>query len=119
MDYDSSSKFIASLAKFLQSLCNGYVQFDSRVQVIGHLYVSVDTGATMDYVLNERVCRTTGSSDPTYISNSFQAISADSIMSMKEDYLIDKDKEEAKNILSNVNVDQMHKDKQLLMGNTG
>uniref|UniRef100_A0A0B7B1K8 C2H2-type domain-containing protein n=1 Tax=Arion vulgaris TaxID=1028688 RepID=A0A0B7B1K8_9EUPU len=72
MDYDSSSKFISSLAKFLQSLCNGYVEFDSGVQVIGHLYLSVDTGKTIDYVLNEKVCKTDENS-VTFISNSFHA----------------------------------------------
>lgn len=72
MDYDSSSKFISSLAKFLQSLCNGYVEFDNGVQVIGHLYLSVDTGKTIDYVLNEKVCKTDENS-VTFISNSFHA----------------------------------------------
>ncbi|XP_055895481.1 uncharacterized protein LOC106064207 isoform X19 [Biomphalaria glabrata] len=72
MDYDSSTKFISSLAKFLQSLCNGYVEFDSGVQVIGHLYLSVDTGKTIDYILNEKVCKTDENS-VTFISNSFHA----------------------------------------------
>ncbi|BFZ01425.1 hypothetical protein BsWGS_04459 [Bradybaena similaris] len=72
MDYDSSSKFISSLAKFLQSLCNGYVEFDSGVHVIGHLYLSVDTGKTIDYILNEKVCKTDENS-VTFISNSFHA----------------------------------------------
>jgi len=72
MDYDSSSKFISSLAKFLQSLCNGYVEFDNGVQVIGHIYLSVDTGKTIDYVLNEKVCKTDENS-VTFISNSFHA----------------------------------------------
>ncbi|BFY98315.1 hypothetical protein BsWGS_01348 [Bradybaena similaris] len=72
MDYESSSKFISSLAKFLQSLCNGYVEFDNGVQVIGHLYLSVDTGKTIDYILNEKVCKTDENS-VTFISNSFHA----------------------------------------------
>ena len=72
MDYDSSTKFISSLAKFLQSLCNGYVEFDNGVQVIGHLYLNVDTGKTIDYVLNEKVCKTDENS-VTFISNSFHA----------------------------------------------
>ncbi|XP_059163364.1 zinc finger protein 358-like isoform X16 [Physella acuta] len=72
MDYDSSTKFISSLAKFLQSLCNGYVEFDNGVQVIGHLYLSVDTGKTIDYILNEKVCKTDENS-VTFISNSFHA----------------------------------------------
>ncbi|BFY98979.1 hypothetical protein BsWGS_02019 [Bradybaena similaris] len=72
MDFDSSSKFISSLAKFLQSLCNGYVEFNSGVEVIGHIYLSVDTGKKIDYILNEKVCKTDENS-VTFISNSFHA----------------------------------------------
>ncbi|XP_059147071.1 uncharacterized protein LOC131934887 isoform X11 [Physella acuta] len=73
MDFDSSSKFIQSLAKFLQSLCNGYVDFDKGVEVIGHIYINVDsdTGKKVDYVLNEKVCKNDNSI--TFISNSFHA----------------------------------------------
>ncbi|RUS74167.1 hypothetical protein EGW08_018082, partial [Elysia chlorotica] len=72
MDFDSSSKFISSLAKFLQSLCNGYVEFNNGVEVIGHIYINVDTGKKIDYVLNEKVCKTDENS-VTFISNSFHA----------------------------------------------
>ena len=73
MYFDSSSKFIASLAKFLQSLCNGYVDFDKGVEVIGHIYLNVDsdTGKKIDYVLNEKVCKNDNS--VTFISHSFHA----------------------------------------------
>ena len=72
MDFESSSKFISSLAKFLQSLCNGYVEFNNGVEVIGHIYINVDTGKKIDYVLNEKVCKTDENS-VTFISNSFHA----------------------------------------------
>ncbi|GFR65869.1 hypothetical protein ElyMa_005542500 [Elysia marginata] len=72
MDFDSSSKFISSLAKFLQSLCNGYVEFNNGVEVIGHIYINVDTGKKIDYILNEKVCKTEENS-VTFISNSFHA----------------------------------------------
>lgn len=74
MDSDSSSKFIGSLTKFLQSLCNGYVEFEDGVELIGHIYLSVDTGKKgkkIDYVLNEKVCKNDNS--VTFISNSFHA----------------------------------------------
>jgi len=75
MDLDSSSKFISSLAKFLQSLCNGYVEFDNGVEVIGHIYINVDTGKKIDYILNEKVCKNDQNS-VTFISNSFHATPA-------------------------------------------
>lgn len=96
MDYDSSSKFISSLAKFLQSLCNGYVEFDTGVQVIGHLYLSVDTGKTIDYILNEKVCKTDENS-VTFISNSFHAQPAERPKPPGKRQGKDSDKTELKN----------------------
>lgn len=57
----------------MQSLCNGYVDFDKGVEVIGHIYINVDsdTGKKVDYVLNEKVCKNDNSI--TFISNSFHA----------------------------------------------
>ncbi|XP_025093336.1 uncharacterized protein LOC112563532 isoform X6 [Pomacea canaliculata] len=72
MDVDSSSKFIASLTKFLQSLCNGYVDFENGVELVGHIYLSVDTGKKIDYILHEKVCKNDENS-VTFISNSFHA----------------------------------------------
>ena len=74
MDPDSSTKFIGSLTKFLQSLCNGYVEFEDGVELIGHIYLSVDgkSGKKIDYILNEKVCKSDNS--VTFISNSFHAL---------------------------------------------
>ncbi|KAL8579090.1 hypothetical protein ACOMHN_036029 [Nucella lapillus] len=74
MDEESSTKFIGSLTKFLQSLCNGYVEFEDGVELIGHIYLSVDAGRTgkkLNYFLNEKVCKNDNS--VTFISNSFHA----------------------------------------------
>ena len=72
MDYDSSIHFLSSLAKFLQSLCNGYIQFDNGVQINGHLYLSIDTNKTVDYVLNEKVFKN-NEECVTFTSDSFYA----------------------------------------------
>lgn len=72
MDSDSSSKFIASLTKFLQSLCNGYVEFQNGVELAGHIYLSIDTGEKIDYILHEKVCKNDENS-VTFVSNSFHA----------------------------------------------
>jgi len=70
MDYENSSKFIDSLARFVQSLCNGYIQFENGVQIVGHLYVNVDTGATIDYIVNEKLCKNE-ENNVSCISNSY------------------------------------------------
>lgn len=94
MDFDSSTKFIDSLAKFLQSLCNGYVEFDKGVEVIGHIYLSVDsdTGKKIDYVLNEKVCKNDNS--VTFISNSFHAQPAEKPKPLAKKPDADKQNEE-------------------------
>lgn len=72
MDADSSSKFIGSLTKFLQSLCNGYVEFQRGVELVGHIYLSIDTGEKVDYILHEKVNKNDENS-VTFVSNSFHA----------------------------------------------
>ena len=72
MDVDSSAKFIGSLTKFLQSLCNGYVEFQKGVELVGHIYLSIDTGEKVDYILHEKVSKNDENS-VTFVSNSFHA----------------------------------------------
>ncbi|KAL8599116.1 hypothetical protein ACOMHN_007832 [Nucella lapillus] len=72
MDDDSCSKFIGSLTKYLQSLCHSYVDFDNGVELAGHIYLNVDTGKKIDYVLNESVCKN-GANVVKFTSNSYHA----------------------------------------------
>lgn len=72
MDDDSCSKFIGSLTKYLQSLCHSYVDFDNGVELVGHIYLNVDTGKKIDYVLNESVCKN-GANVVKFTSNSYHA----------------------------------------------
>ena len=72
MDDDSCGKFIGSLTKYLQSLCHSYVDFDNGVELVGHIYLNVDTGKKIDYVLNESVCKN-GANVVKFTSNSYHA----------------------------------------------
>ncbi|XP_076466179.1 uncharacterized protein LOC143297647 [Babylonia areolata] len=72
MDDDSCGKFIGSLTKYLQSLCHSYVEFDSGVELVGHIYLHVDSGKKIDYVLNESVCKN-GANVVKFTSNSYHA----------------------------------------------
>ncbi|KAK7107681.1 hypothetical protein V1264_015563 [Littorina saxatilis] len=72
MDDDSCGKFIGSLTKYLQSLCHSYVDFDAGVELVGHIYLNVDTGKKIDYVLNESVCKN-GANVVKFTSNSYHA----------------------------------------------
>ena len=72
MDNNTSEDFILTLVRSLQSLCKGYVTFFNQIQVTGHLYLSVDTEETIEYVVNEKMCKAHNGIVDT-ISNSFHA----------------------------------------------
>ena len=55
MDYPSSAQFVSSLVKSLHNLCNGYVEFDTWVQVTGTLYMHTDMGKSIEFVIDEKV----------------------------------------------------------------
>ena len=73
MDTTSSSQFLSSLSKFLQSICNGYVTFNERVDVFGHVRVVVDDDQTFDYILQESVTKP-GENNLSFSSKSFDAV---------------------------------------------
>ena len=83
MDYKTSTKFISSLAKIMQSLCNGYVEFIDNVQVTGHLYLSIDASKTIEYYVDETVTKSKDS-DVVFKSNSFHAQLLDKCVQVKE-----------------------------------
>ena len=72
MDNETSEKFIQSLAKSMHSLCNGYATYDKWVHITGHLYFSVDTGDTIEYVVNEKMSKIDANC-VSLSSNSFHA----------------------------------------------
>ena len=78
MDNQTSTKFVATLSNFLLSQCNEYIQFEKYVLVTGHLYVSVDTGEHMEYIVNEKLVKTDGNCDKNILSNSYQIVKAKS-----------------------------------------
>uniref|UniRef100_A0A2C9LI36 DUF3504 domain-containing protein n=1 Tax=Biomphalaria glabrata TaxID=6526 RepID=A0A2C9LI36_BIOGL len=72
MNGDSANKFISALVKSLQTLCHGYVEFNDGIEIIGHLYLNIDSGASFDYVVKEKVCKNAENST-VFVSKSFQA----------------------------------------------
>jgi len=59
MDYNASAQFVSSLVKSLHSLCNGFVEFDTWVQVSGTLYMQTDMGKSIEFVIDEKVYKPT------------------------------------------------------------
>ncbi|XP_046580258.1 zinc finger and BTB domain-containing protein 20-like isoform X3 [Haliotis rubra] len=73
MNDDTTTRFIASLVKSLQSLCHGYVEFEKNIEIIGHIYLNIDSQQKYDYVVNEQVCKNDDESQAMFVSNSFHA----------------------------------------------
>ncbi|XP_050398160.1 uncharacterized protein LOC126816058 isoform X5 [Patella vulgata] len=72
MNTEAASNFINSLVRNLQVLCHSNVDFSEDVEVIGHIYLSVDKSKKFNYIVNEKVCKSDDSST-VFVSNSFHA----------------------------------------------
>lgn len=72
LDDESAAKFINALIKSVQTLCHGYLDFHSGIEIIGHINLSVDKGCSLHYILEEKVCKNEENST-LFISNSFYA----------------------------------------------
>ncbi|XP_050398003.2 uncharacterized protein LOC126815931 isoform X3 [Patella vulgata] len=72
MDPEEANKFINALVKNLQVLCHGHVNFNTSIQVIGHLYLNVDSDTNIDYIVNEKVCKNDTSST-VFVSKSYHS----------------------------------------------
>ena len=65
-------QFITSLSKSVQALCHGCMEFDTGIEIVGHININIDSYTKADYVLNEKVEKSTNNS-VTFFSNSFLA----------------------------------------------
>ena len=70
VDAAVANRFISSLSKSLQALCHGCMDFDSGIKIVGYINVDIDSGGSVDYVLNERVSKGANNSI-SFTSNSY------------------------------------------------
>lgn len=73
MDDDKSSQFVLSLIKSIQALCQGFIDFNSSIEVIGHIHLNVDRGTKFDYVLTEEIYRYTADDSTLFSSHSYHS----------------------------------------------
>lgn len=64
--------FVAKLAKALQMLCHGYLEYNSTIEIIGHINLRIDN-QKFDYIVNEQVSRQGGEST-FFQSNSYHSL---------------------------------------------
>ncbi|KAK7473349.1 hypothetical protein BaRGS_00035397 [Batillaria attramentaria] len=73
MDGDTASKFVASLVKSIQALCNGYIDFSSSIEVIGHIHLRIDENKKFNYVLSEEVSKSQNEAATVFSSHSYHS----------------------------------------------
>ncbi|XP_050398184.1 uncharacterized protein LOC126816063 isoform X2 [Patella vulgata] len=72
MNEKTAANFINSLVKNLQVLCHSNLDFSQNIEVIGHLYLNIDSSKKINYIVNEKVCKN-GEASTMFVSNSFHA----------------------------------------------
>lgn len=73
MDGDKASRFVSSLVKSIQALCNGYIDFSSSIEVIGHIHLNIDRSVKLDYVLTEEVSKSISEGATVFASHSYHS----------------------------------------------
>ena len=73
MDEDTASRFVSSLVKSIQALCNGYIDFSSSIEVIGHIHLNIDRNKKLDYVLTEEVSKSMSEGSTMFASHSYHS----------------------------------------------
>jgi len=73
VDASVSNRFMSSLSRSLQALCHGFMEFNSGIEIIGYINLNIDSGVRVDYVLNEKVHKSSPDHSMTFVSNSFLA----------------------------------------------
>lgn len=73
MDEDTASRFVSSLVKSIQALCNGYIDFTSSIEVIGHIHLNIDRTAKFNYVLTEEVSKSVSEGATLFASHSYHS----------------------------------------------
>ena len=58
MDVTSCNEFISCVNKFIQTLSSGGLQFHKYFQLRGHLYLSLDDDSSVEFIVDEKVCKT-------------------------------------------------------------
>ncbi|KAH9510190.1 hypothetical protein Btru_043710 [Bulinus truncatus] len=69
----AATKFISSLVRSLQILCNGQVEFNETIELVGHINVKIDHKFKFDYIVDEHVSKEGEDSSTTFLSNSYHS----------------------------------------------
>ena len=73
MDEDKATRFVSSLVKSIQALCNGYIDFSTSIEVIGHIHLNIDRCVKLDYVLTEEVSKSISEGATVFASHSYHS----------------------------------------------
>ncbi|XP_025094380.1 uncharacterized protein LOC112564035 isoform X22 [Pomacea canaliculata] len=74
MDSDTASRFVSSLVKSIQALCNGYIDFSTSIEVVGHIHLRIDHNHKFNYVLSEEVSKSVNEGSTIFSSHSYHSL---------------------------------------------
>ena len=69
-DARSDNQFISNLSMSLYSLCHGYFNFVSGIEIVGNINMTLDQQRIENYVINETLCKKADAT-VSFKSNSF------------------------------------------------
>ena len=70
---EEASRFISSLIKSLQIICNGHVDFNESIELVGHINLRIDHKFKYDYIVDEHVSKEGEDCSTTFLSNSYHS----------------------------------------------
>ncbi|KAK7109571.1 hypothetical protein V1264_013592 [Littorina saxatilis] len=85
MDEDTATRFVSSLVKSIQALCNGYIDFSSSIEVIGHIHLNIDRNLKLNYILTEEVSKSISEDATLFASHSYHSKPPPSVSGIGKD----------------------------------
>ncbi|RUS86332.1 hypothetical protein EGW08_005917 [Elysia chlorotica] len=70
---EDASRFISSLIKSLQIICNGNVDFKETIELVGHINLRIDHKFKYNYIVDEHVSKEGEDCSTTFLSNSYHS----------------------------------------------
>ena len=73
MDEETANRFVSSLVKSIQALCNGYIDFSTSIEVIGNIHLNIDHNLKFNYILTEEVSKSVSEGATVFASHSYHS----------------------------------------------
>merc|ERR1712154_267159 len=101
MNLKFTPKFLESLTAFLHTVCDGDdLEFQSLVQFSGHIFMTIDNGKTIQYIVDEKIFKAENN-QLTSVGQSFNTLSYGIPQEVNSNLSVDTEEHSFSNDLSN------------------